>query len=54
MMTTPNVPVSCSHCNRSIEICECCEEPGCETAVCYGCLYVAVGQTVKQPHDHGG
>jgi hypothetical protein len=44
----------CSTCDDRIERCEVCERAECSTAVCYGCLIVALGQSVPQPHVHGG
>jgi len=44
----------CTKCDRAVEVCACCDEPECEAAICYGCLRVAVGQALPQPHAHGG
>jgi hypothetical protein len=45
---------SCSRCDRPIDRCEFCEATDCRTPVCYGCLQVALGQALPQPHPHGG
>jgi len=44
----------CLECGDEIDVCECCEEPDCPKAICYGCLALALGQTAPQPHTHGG
>lgn len=44
----------CSKCERTIEVCACCGESECQAAICHGCLRVAVGQAMPQPHSHGG
>jgi len=44
----------CSRCDRPIDGCELCEDPGCRVPICYRCLQVALGQAVPQPHTHGG
>ena len=45
---------TCAKCDCCIERCAFCEEPDCSSAVCYGCMIVALGQTAAQPHKHGG
>ncbi len=44
----------CRGCDREIELCAFCDSEGCEEAVCYRCLIVDLGETVAQPHGHGG
>jgi hypothetical protein len=44
----------CVRCERTIELCACCERPNCGAAICRACLDVALGQTKDHPHDHGG
>lgn len=44
----------CTSCGRAIELCAYCDDPGCPEAICYGCLSVALGQRMPQPHAHGG
>ncbi len=44
----------CSRCGVRIDECACCEEQGCGAAICYGCMNVALGQEMPQPHAHGG
>jgi hypothetical protein len=44
----------CSRCDRRIDCCEFCDTTVCRTPICYGCLQVAVGHAVPQPHAHGG
>jgi hypothetical protein len=44
----------CFRCGRPIERCEFCEATGCRTPICHGCLQVALGQALPQPHPHGG
>lgn len=44
----------CKGCDRVIDICEFCERPGCPVAICYDCQNRELGQTVAQPHAHGG
>jgi hypothetical protein len=53
---TERTPVveRCSRCHRPIDCCEFCDATDCRTPICYRCLGVALGQTVPQPHTHGG
>lgn len=44
----------CKGCDREIDVCACCQEPGCRHAICYGCLGRELKHTVPQPHAHGG
>ena len=45
---------NCSRCDRSIELCACCDELDCGAPICHACLNVALGQAKPQPHVHGG
>ncbi len=47
-------PFPCTHCGELIECCELCDEPGCSAPTCYECLNVELGQSLSQPHVHGG
>jgi hypothetical protein len=53
---TQGVPAvqPCSSCDRPIDCCAFCEATACRTPICHGCLQVAVGQAIAQPHAHGG
>lgn len=53
MSTPQTVTIRCSKCTQSIQVCEGCEESGCKSPVCYECLNVQLGQTLKQPHWYG-
>jgi hypothetical protein len=44
----------CSRCGDVIDCCEFCDDPGCRAAMCYGCVHLALGEMVPQPHPHGG
>ena len=44
----------CSECDEPIVECEFCDEPDCPRAICYGCITRALGETMAQPHAHGG
>jgi len=44
----------CSGCDEPIADCELCDEPNCPRAICYGCITRALGETMAQPHAHGG
>lgn len=44
----------CKRCNREIDVCDFCEEPGCKAAICYGCRNRELKQTLVHPHAHGG
>ena len=46
--------VECIVCRTEVEVCAFCEEDGCRKPICQGCLLLAVGQAVPQPHEHGG
>ncbi len=54
-MRQPTVAaVKCVKCGKEIEICEGCQEPDCASAACYDCINRLLGQTLPQPHAHGG
>lgn len=44
----------CTKCGRLIEVCAGCDEPRCPAAICNDCLRIAMGQSMRQPHAHGG
>lgn len=44
----------CKGCERELDVCACCQEPGCPKAICYGCQAQELRHTIKQPHAHGG
>jgi len=44
----------CTKCGRHIEVCAGCYEPACQAAICGDCLRITVGQSMRQPHVHGG
>ncbi len=54
MSTTETHAARCCECDEHIECCVFCEEEGCSLLVCYTCLIVAMGESVPQPHEHGG
>ena len=46
--------IVCRGCDRTMEVCSFCENEGCGEAVCYRCLIVDLGETIVEPHGHGG
>jgi len=46
--------LTCSQCHCGIDYCAFCEEARCAVALCYGCMIEALGETMPQPHGHGG
>lgn len=56
MTTTRPEPTAlhCSQCNEPVAECELCDERECRQAICYGCITLALGETMAQPHAHGG
>ena len=44
----------CAECARPLETCAFCDRTECGSASCYACLVVALHQSLKQPHAHGG
>jgi hypothetical protein len=61
MQRTPNMSteqepsaLACSACGRTIDCYAFCDEETCEVACCYRCLWVELGVSLAQPHQHGG
>jgi hypothetical protein len=52
----PEAPteLTCSQCTCGVDCCAFCDESGCPSAICYGCMIVELGETAAQPHEHGG
>jgi hypothetical protein len=46
--------IVCRECGRGLECCAFCEREGCSAASCYSCLVVALGESAKPLHPHGG
>jgi hypothetical protein len=46
--------VACAGCDRPLETCAFCEQEGCPSPSCYGCLVVDLRESLAQPHEHGG
>jgi len=44
----------CKGCNREIDECAFCDEPGCPAAICHDCVNRELKQRLPQPHAHGG
>jgi hypothetical protein len=44
----------CSECGRELECCAFCDREDCSSPSCYACLLVALHESLKQPHRHGG
>ena len=44
----------CAQCDEPIAECELCDGQDCFRAICYGCITLALGETIAQPHGHGG
>lgn len=44
----------CADCGRVVEVCACCENAACAHPICYADLIVLTGQSLPQPHTHGG
>jgi hypothetical protein len=45
----------CAGCHRELECCSFCgEDEGCPEPSCYPCMAVAIGQSSKRLHPHGG
>jgi hypothetical protein len=44
----------CTVCGIRIECCACCEQERCDSAICYACLRIQLGQSLAHPHVHGG
>lgn len=46
--------VVCTGCERTLERCRVCAREECDRPTCYRCLIVDTGQSLEQPHGHGG
>lgn len=44
----------CKGCDREIDVCAFCQEPGCQAAICFNCHNVELKQSLPHPHKHGG
>ena len=58
MSTTTNeaetaTEMSCSRCERGIDVCAFCDRSGCAVAVCYGCMIEALDQAAPRSSEHG-
>ena len=51
---SPEASTVCWDCRVPIECCEVCGDEPCPQAVRLGCLRLAVGQSVPEPHIHSG
>lgn len=53
---TPSEPatLTCTNCRVVIEICAFCERGDCPEAICSPCLRIALGESLAEPHAHGG
>jgi hypothetical protein len=54
MSQAPLAMRPCSRCGKPIDCCEFCDGTDCRTPICHGCVQVALGQALPQPHPHGG
>lgn len=54
MKEATNAREKCKGCGREIEVCEFCQEPGCQAAICYNCQNRELKQLLRHPHAHGG
>jgi hypothetical protein len=54
MTESTSAAEKCKGCDREIDVCACCQEPGCPAAICYRCQNQELGQTLHHPHAHGG
>lgn len=50
---TPPILI-CTNCGVILEICAFCERDQCPEAICYRCLRIALGESMAEPHVHGG
>jgi hypothetical protein len=46
--------LTCTRCGATVERCAFCERDECAEAICYRCLRLALGESLAQPHEHGG
>ena len=51
---TPDVILVCTRSGVAIEVCAFCERADCPEAICARCLRVELGESMAQPHAHGG
>ena len=45
---------ACVVCDREIEACYCCASPSCRSPICARDLIIRTGESIPQPHMHGG
>jgi hypothetical protein len=50
----PDRNVRCGTCQRWIEVCAFCERVSCQHPTCHRCIRLALGESIAQPHPHGG
>jgi hypothetical protein len=50
----PDVILVCTRCGVAIELCGFCERAECPEAICARCLRIQLGESMDQPHAHGG
>lgn len=46
--------LTCTSCGAVIDVCFFCERAPCPEAMCYRCLRIALGESMAEPHAHGG
>jgi hypothetical protein len=46
--------LACTSCGVVLEVCAFCERERCPEAICYRCLRNALGESLAEPHTHGG
>jgi len=46
--------LTCMRCGVVVELCAFCERDDCRHTICYRCLRIQLGQSMAQPHLHGG
>jgi hypothetical protein len=44
----------CTGCGKTIDACCFCDGEDCPCALCYMCVVVGLGESLRHPHDHGG
>jgi hypothetical protein len=50
----PKVILTCTRCGVVIEVCAFCERAECPEAICARSLRIELGESMAQPHAHGG
>ncbi len=50
----PGGTLTCTRCGVTVELCAFCEREECPEAICYRCLRMGLGESMAQPHAHGG